>query len=353
MKRKLFLLFSLAFFYSSYLWFEEEKNPAWAKYQQAFYQKKLVELEKDHKAATAEKDKKDLEKKIAILRSQKPEIKQILLKGIGTWDKLGNGNKVDRCITCHIDESGLKASHATVSEFPFDVYGCTVCHKGIGRALAEKEAHRGMYTHRRQMQQRMASADKVFELWLELTELSPEETDPNLTPVWGNFRYNGVTGEKAIYVGSRKCLRCHTGLTAPHVEQWKRTKFTSFERVKQAPDFIEGDENYRKQCYKCHTTGYNPGNGKYVDEGVTCEACHGPGELFSYFMDIGKAQEGQKIARVNSPYNVCFECHISRHHEMRVKFFKDRGLSDDWWFAKYSNLLIESEKISPSQGWLR
>lgn len=353
MKRKLFLLFSIAFLYSSYLWIREEIKPDWIKYQQAFYQKKLMAMEKEYKATADEKARKDLEKKIAALRSPKYEIKQILMKGTSTWAKQSNGDKVDRCITCHIDESELKASHAIVSEFPLDVYGCTVCHKGIGRALTEKEAHRGMYSHRRQMQQRLVSADKVFELWLELTELSPEETDPNLTPVWGNFRYNGVTGEKAIYTGSQKCLRCHTGLTAPHAEQWKRTKFTSFERVKQAPDFIEGDENYRKQCYKCHTTGYNPGNGQYMEEGVTCEACHGPGELFSYFMDIGKAQEGQKIARVNSPYNVCFECHISRHHEMRVKFFKDRGLSDDWWFTRYTNLLTESEKISPSQGWLR
>ncbi|MDO8137278.1 MAG: cytochrome c3 family protein [Candidatus Brocadiales bacterium] len=353
MKRKLFFLFSVLFVISSYLWIKEEVSPAWMKYQQAYYQQKLKAAEKEYQSAKTEKEKKELKKKIATLRSPKYEIKQILLKGEYSWAKQRNGDKVDRCITCHIDEGVLKASHNIVKEFPFDVYGCTVCHKGNGRALMEAEAHRGMYSHRRQMQQRLVSADKVFELWLELTELSPEETDPNLTPVWGNFRSHSVTGEKALYLGSQKCLRCHAGLTAPHAEQWKRTKFTSFDRVKQARDFIDGDEVYRKQCYKCHTTGYDAETGRYTEEGITCEACHGPGELFTYFMDIGKAQEGQKIARVNSPYNVCFECHISRHHEMRVKYYKERNLSDDWWFTRYSNLLIETDKIPPSHAWTK
>lgn len=353
MKRKLFLLFSILFLWASYLWIKEEISPDWMKYQKVYYAKQLKELEKQYQASTNEKEKKELKKKLASARSPKYEIKQILLKGEYSWAKQRNGDKVDRCVTCHMDERALKVSHEMVKEFPFDLYGCTVCHAGNGRALAEKEAHKGMYSHRRQMQQRLVSADKVFKLWLDLTELSPEETDPNLTPVWGNFRYQSVTGEKAIYIGSQRCLRCHNGLTAPHVEQWKRTKFTSFDRVRQAPDFVEGDETYRKQCYKCHTTGYDPDKGTFVEEGVTCEACHGPGEVFSYFMDIGKPLEGQKIARVNSPHNVCFECHISRHHEMRVKYFKEHNLSDDWWFTKYSHLLTETDKIPPSPAWLR
>jgi hypothetical protein len=252
-----------------------------------------------------------------------------------------------------MDERELGVSHRIVKEFPFDVYGCTVCHKGEGRALSKEEAHHGMLPYRRQMQERLENSDAVFALWLEFTELSPEETDPNLTPVWGNFRHLTVTGEHAIFTGSKKCLRCHAGLTAPHVERWKRTKFTSFERVKKAPDFVDGNEEYRKKCYKCHTTGYNAKTGKYEETGVTCEACHGPGELYGYFMDIGKAQEGQKIARVNSPYNVCFDCHISRRHEMRPAYFEERDTSGNWWFSEYSKLLTDSENISPSEAWLR
>ncbi len=353
MKRKLFLLFSILFLWSSYLWLKEETNPLWMEYQRAYYAQQLVLAENELKAATDEEEKEKLAEKIAKFRNPKYQIKQVLLKGTATWAKEKNGDKVDRCMTCHIDERALSASHRIVKDFPFDVYGCTVCHDGEGRALAKEMAHRGMLPYRRQMQKRLESSEAIFALWLEFTELSPEETDPNLNPVWGNFRHLTVTGEHAIFTGSKKCLSCHSGLTAPHVERWRRTKFTSFKRVKRAADFVEGDEEYREKCYKCHTTGYNPKTGKYTETGVTCEGCHGPGELYSYFMDIGKAQEGQKIARVNSPYNVCFDCHISRRHEMRPEYYKKRGESGDWWFTKYSNLLMESENISPSEAWLK
>ncbi|MCP4366179.1 MAG: hypothetical protein GY800_12900 [Planctomycetes bacterium] len=356
MKRKLFLLFSALFLWSSYLWLAEEVNPAWMEYQRVYYAGQLALAQKQLEAATEETDEKErakLKENVAKLSNPKFQIKQVLLKGTATWAQQRNGDKVDRCMTCHMDERKLGVSHRIVKEFPFDVYGCTVCHKGEGRALSKEGAHHGMLPYRRQMQDRLENSDAVFALWLEFTELSPEETDPNLTPVWGNFRHLTVTGEHAIFTGSKKCLRCHAGLTAPHVERWKRTKFTSFERVKKAPDFVDGNEEYRAKCYKCHTTGYNAKTGKYEETGVTCEACHGPGELYGYFMDVGKAQEGQKIARVNSPYNVCFDCHISRRHEMRQAYFEERDTPGNWWFTEYSKLLTDSENISPSEAWLR
>ena len=29
----------------------------------------------------------------------------------------------------------------------------------------------------------------------------------------GNFKQYSITGDKAIYVGSQKCIKCHAGLT--------------------------------------------------------------------------------------------------------------------------------------------
>ncbi|MCR4321135.1 MAG: cytochrome c family protein, partial [Candidatus Brocadiaceae bacterium] len=155
----------------------------------------------------------------------------------------------------------------------------------------------------------------------------------------GDFKKYSITGDKAIYVGSRKCLKCHTGLTSPHVERWLRIKFKTFELVKKAPDYIAGNAEYRKTCLKCHTTGYDETTGKYSEEGVTCEACHGAGEVFSYFMDIGKALEGQKIAKVGTfgtPYNICGPCHHTRNHEMRLRFFQERGGDDEWFFPQHT-----------------
>ncbi|MEE9584169.1 MAG: hypothetical protein V3W51_01705, partial [Candidatus Brocadiales bacterium] len=138
MKRKLFLLFSILFLWSSYLWLKEEISPAWMEYQSAYYAQQLELAEKQLEATTDEEERAKLKKTIAQFQNPKYEIKQVLLKGTATWAKQQNGDKVDRCMTCHIDERKLGVSHSIVKEFPFDVYGCTVCHEGEGRALARE-----------------------------------------------------------------------------------------------------------------------------------------------------------------------------------------------------------------------
>src|SRR5574341_856480 len=264
-QRLLFFVLSALFFIGSFKWINDELHPKWVKYQKEYYEEQASKTEKEYLAATSIKERELLGKRLTSLRKPVYEIKQILLKGEYSWAKRQNGDKVDRCITCHIDEEKLKVSHTN-------------------------------------------TRDLLFDFWSELAILTPEESDPNQRIEMGDFKKYSITGDKAIYVGSQKCLKCHAGLTSPHVERWQRIKFKTFERVKEAPDYIAGNEGYRKTCFKCHTTGYDETTGKYSEEGVTCEACHGAGEVFSYFMDIGKAPEGQKIAKVGTfgtPYNVC------------------------------------------------
>lgn len=338
-QRLIFFVLSALFFGGSMMWLNAEFNPKWIKYQKEYYAEQAAKTEQLYATATSVKEKEVLGKRLASYNRPSYEVKQILLKGDFSWAKRQNGNKVDRCMTCHIDEEKLKASHPNNKEFPFDIYGCTVCHGGIGRALDEEMAHEGMSPHKRQMELRVVTAEPMFEFWSELATLTPEEADPNQRIEMGDFRKYSITGDKAIYVGSQKCIKCHKGLTSPHVERWQRIKFKTFERVKEAPDYIAGNEGYRKSCMKCHTTGYDEATGRYSEEGVTCEACHGPGEVFSYFMDIGKAPEGQKIAKVGTfgtPYNICGPCHHSRGHEMRLKFFQERGASDEWFYPQHT-----------------
>ncbi len=338
-KKLIFFGLSALFFIITSLWLRDEFNPEWKKYQREYFEVQAVKVENAYQAATSVKEKELLGKQLASLKHPVYEVKQILLKGDSTWAKRQNGNKVDRCMTCHIDEEKLKSAHPSSRDFPFDIYGCTVCHGGNGRALNEEMAHEGAYYHKRQMELRMANAEVLFDFWSELATLTPEESDPNQRIEMGDFKKYSLTGDKAIYVGSQKCLKCHTGLTSPHVERWQRIKFKTFERVKESPDYIAGNEDYRKKCLPCHTTGYDEAAGKFSEEGVTCEACHGAGEVFAYFMDIGKAPEGQKLAKVGTfgtPYNVCGPCHHTRNHEMRLKFFQERGASDEWFFPQHT-----------------
>ncbi len=345
MKKKLFLLFTIMLLFSSLLWIRDMLDPGWKKYQEEYYEQQRKEVEKVLQSTKNADEIKELEEKLAKLQKPKYEIKQILLQGDHSWVNQRNGQKADRCLTCHIDEVKLGKSHSTVvKDFPFDIYGCTVCHGGIGRSLDIEHAHHGMFKHKRQMHQKLKNADAIFELWEELATLSLEKEAE-----WGNFKDRTITGEKAIYMGSGKCLRCHTGLTTAHVERWKRVKFESFNVIKEAPDFIDGDEEYRRQCYECHTTGYDKETGTYSEEGITCEACHGPGEIFAYFMDIGKASEGQKIAKITPAYNTCGGtegCHRSRRHSMRVKYFREHKEYDidEWFKPKYERIVSEALK---------
>jgi len=348
-QRLIFFVFSGLFFLSTMIWVNEEINPDWKKYQMEYYEEVAQEVEKEYHEATSVEEKERLGKRLASLKNPKYEIKQILLNGDQRWEDGENGIKVDRCTTCHVDIAELKETHPNTKRFPFDLYGCTVCHGGVGRAIDEETAHEGLYSNRREMMNRLVSAQPIFDFWDELAELTPEESKPSERIEMGDFKKYCITGDENIYVGSDKCLKCHTGLTYPHVERWMRVKFQTFEKVKKAPDYIAGDESYRETCYKCHTTGYDEKTGTYAEEGVTCEACHGAGEVFSYFMEIGKAPEGQEIAKIGTygtVYNICGPCHHSRKHEMRLKFFQQYGEGEEWFYPEY----LAPYKTKPSKG---
>jgi hypothetical protein len=315
-----FLVFSCGLVAISLIWvFRETWRSEWKGYQKKEYAEMRVDMEA--KLKILEDPTWGDPKKAALARStleylKKPryQVKQVLLKGEGVWKKGTNGVLVDRCMTCHINEDKLIKQHPyTADVFPFDIYGCTVCHEGNGRALRKTSAHERMLKNKPAMYNRLVHPEDAVEFWMALAKLSLQEgLDAS------DFRYFNVTGEPQIYMGSSDCIKCHKKLTAYHVDFWAESKFKSFDKVKNAKDFIEGDENYRKQCHKCHTTGYNEKTGEYSEENVTCEACHGPGELYSQFMSTGKLAEAATLTKETFSFKVCGNCHIPRNHEMRL-----------------------------------
>jgi mono/diheme cytochrome c family protein len=73
-------------------------------------------------------------------RSDAVQIRQILLPEL---------NRVDRCTTCHLAVEDPSyggypqplAYHPLHDEHPFDKFGCTICHRGQGRATTAEDAH--------------------------------------------------------------------------------------------------------------------------------------------------------------------------------------------------------------------
>lgn len=73
------------------------------------------------------------------------------------------------------------------------------------------------------------------------------------------------------YAGSDSCSPCHANI----VDVWKSTRHAN---AFSSPIFQRdwSDMGSDVACLECHTTGYDPASGAYVQEGVTCESCHGP-----------------------------------------------------------------------------
>ena len=71
-----------------------------------------------------------------------------------------------------------------------------------------------------------------------------------------------------------------------------------------ADDWADGtpERDYKQLCAGCHTTGFNVETGQWIDPGVTCEACHGPGEQHARTADPTKIYKSVDA-------EVCGACH--------------------------------------------
>ena len=108
-----------------------------------------------------------------------------------------------------------------------------------------------------------------------------------------------VNAKGATYVGTKGCKKCHI----KQYRSWQKTKSAgSFEVLKAGVEAevktklkFDPQKDYTKdpKCLECHTTGFGLPGGYVIpkdgdaksaaqakdNEGITCEACHGPGSL--------------------------------------------------------------------------
>lgn len=262
--------------------FKGEIDPEWKQLQRAYYGIQAESAEAKLAAATNDEDKARLRKTISQLNKAPLEIKQVVL---------GNGEP-DRCMTCHIDTANLSKKHPDYKTYPFDDYGCAICHGGNPRAIEKHAAHEELYQGTGPIDEYVKRAKNPKDFGL-------------------NYREFNLNGARLKYVGAQRCLGCHQNRNREHVEYWVMVKFNTFERVRNNPNI--------EKCLPCHTTGYNPETKTYSQESVTCEACHGPGEVFMRLMAGGREKDGREIALGNvRNYNPCVKCHGSAYNHADV-----------------------------------
>lgn len=116
------------------------------------------------------------------------------------------------------------------------------------------------------------------------------------------------------YVGSATCEACHRDIH----KAWSGTLHS---QAFSSPIF---QEDWTKQgsaasCLECHTTGYDTKTGEFAEEGVACEACHGP------------YQQGhpEKPMPITPDYTLCARCH--------------KTTTDEWQASKHGQIKLNCE----------
>lgn len=129
---KLFALFGITLIILFGIVVYKDHNREWKKYQHEYIKLEL-------KKAKTKKEKDSVKTNIGI--------KQILVNDL---------KKADRCTTCHMGIENPKFANAKnpykthpgtfLTDHPLDKFGCTICHRGQGRATTKAAAH-GRISH--------------------------------------------------------------------------------------------------------------------------------------------------------------------------------------------------------------
>ena len=155
----IFFFSSALLLLSTSMWINVEHDPEWKEYQKRYYKEHALQTEKKYATATSEEEKESLGRELAFLKNPVYEVKQILLKGKALWSEGENGDRVDRCMTCHL---GINREDSISEEQPFsshprwevylgnhppETFGCALCHEGQARAMTNHEKAHGEVKH--------------------------------------------------------------------------------------------------------------------------------------------------------------------------------------------------------------
>ncbi|MCK6580018.1 MAG: hypothetical protein L6Q98_18150 [Anaerolineae bacterium] len=118
--------------------------------------------------------------------------------------------------------------------------------------------------------------------------------------------------------------------------------------------------DWEQNCAYCHVTGYDAERGRWTDDGVTCEACHGPGEEHEELAsDAGRRPSDDELVEIRAAINpaidpqICGQCHgrgvSASEVPFPVGYFPGGDLSTDfaltpvddaahWWTNEHARL---------------
>lgn len=184
---------------------------------------------------------------------------------------------------------------------------CSSCHRPIVNALKES-------AHTLALQDVGRSKDAILADFstgedLRTVQFPGEDTARPFTPedvafVIGTGRYT----QAYVYEVKRNEYQVLPARWNTATNRW--------EAYKLAETWPMPASDFSTNCAGCHTVGINPETGRWEDDGVQCEACHGPGETHAELAgDAGRNPDEEELTALRAAINnatdpqTCGQCH--------------------------------------------
>jgi hypothetical protein len=139
--------------------------------------------------------------------------------------------------------------------------------------------------------------------------------------------------KKFKYVGAKVCATCHDDEKDSSYKIWEKSNHARAFVTLATPRALEQAEEAgvkehpqkSEKCLKCHITGAGLDKSYFADtynkeEGITCEACHGPG---SEYIDISIMEDKTKFLANGGMIPTeehCLKCHGEPFFTFKEKF---------------------------------
>ncbi len=146
-----------------------------------------------------------------------------------------------------------------------------------------------------------------------------------------------LAADEHTLIGTKKCGMCHKAKTGDQYGIWQKSKHAhAYETLKSEESIAIakkkglGNPWEEEECLACHTTQHftkakTAARSKYVlEEGVGCEACHGPGSDYKS-RKVMKDHDAAVAAGLMFPdEKFCLKCHNEKSPTFKGFDYKER-----------------------------
>lgn len=137
---------------------------------------------------------------------------------------------------------------------------------------------------------------------------------------------------QAKYIGANGCKMCHN-------KPEKGAQFAQWQKTGHSQAYAKLDDAGKKnaECLKCHSTAGSVDKSLLatikVDEGVSCESCHGPGSMYKTASVMKNKEQSLAKGMIEPTEATCKACHLGKKPEGHKEAKKP------WNFAEFSKAI--------------